>query len=164
MINRRTVANWLKRLPWTGELAIHIMRLWQPWRTVGAVGVVYNDKGEVLIVEHVFHPKYPWGLPGGWMSRKEDPADTVRREVQEETGLNVQVIRPLLVEHTPFLSRHLDICYLCYAPVDAGEVKLSSELLAYRWIDPHESVPLVRFHARAVAAAFEQGVFTKVAV
>lgn len=95
------------------------------------------------------------------MSRREDPADTVRREVLEETGLNVRVLRPLLIEHTPFLNRHLDVCFLCYAPPDAGEVKLSSELLSYRWIEVTDPVPLVRFHSRAIQAAEQQGVFAK---
>ena len=42
-------------------------------------------QGQVLLVEHVFHPYAPWGLPGGWIDRNESPSQTaVIRELQEE--------------------------------------------------------------------------------
>jgi ADP-ribose pyrophosphatase YjhB (NUDIX family) len=151
---KRTLANWLKRFPWMGVVVQRLYRWWQPWRTVGAVGVVVNDEGHILIVEHVFHPKFPWGLPGGWMGHHEDPDETVQREVFEETGLRVKVVRPLLVEHTPFLARHLDVSYLCRVEPGSGEITLSNELLDYRWIDPDDDeVQLKRAHLRAIEAA-----------
>lgn len=159
-MDKRKVAALLKRVPWTGYIAQSIWRIWQPWVTVGVVGAVFNDAGKLLVVEHVFHPKYPWGLPGGWMNRGEDPDETVRREIREETALHVEVVKPLIVARTPYLSRHLDMAYLCYAPPDAGEIILSSELLAYRWIDPSEfeslqprALPMPRFHSRVIEFA-----------
>jgi 8-oxo-dGTP pyrophosphatase MutT (NUDIX family) len=130
--------------------------VWQPWVTVGAVGVIFNDDGRLLIVEHVFHPKFPWGLPGGWMARHEDPDETVRREVYEETALRIRVVKPLLIMRTAWLPRHLDLAYLCYAPRDAGEIRLSGELLAYQWIDPAQCPPMALFHERAVKAALAE--------
>jgi len=151
--NKQRIAALLKRIPWAGVLAMQVWRTWQPWVTVGAVGAVFNDEGRLLIVEHVYHPKFPWGLPGGWMSRNEDPDQTVRREVLEETALRVEVIKPLIVMHTQFLARHLDIAYLCYAPPNAGEVHLSGELLAYQWADPADLPPMPLFHQRTAQAA-----------
>jgi 8-oxo-dGTP pyrophosphatase MutT (NUDIX family) len=153
---RRRLATFIRRFPFVSGLAQRVYRHLQPWRTVGAVGVVMNDAGHVLIVEHVFHPIYPWGLPGGWMGRREDPGETVRREVLEETGLRVRVVCPLLVEHTPYLARHLDVCFLCVVEADNGPVTLSDELLDYRWIDPDQGeLPLRRAHLRAINAARE---------
>jgi 8-oxo-dGTP pyrophosphatase MutT (NUDIX family) len=57
------------------------------------------------------------------------------------------------VEHTPFLSGHLDLSYLCRLDEGAAEVRLSLELLDYRWIDPSEPLPLVHFHHRSLQAA-----------
>lgn len=121
--------------------------------TAGAVGAVYNRDGKILIVEHVFHPKYPWGLPGGWMNRNEDPIQTVARELREETGLQVTVERPLIISAKSELRSHLDFGFLCRA--DSDEIHLSGELLDYRWITPGDDAvpPMMRFHTAVVEAA-----------
>lgn len=53
----------------------------------GAVGVLERD-GHVLLVRTVYRPG--WGLPGGMLSRREAPAATVVRELQEELGIEVE--------------------------------------------------------------------------
>ena len=126
-------------------------RFRQPWITVGALGAVFNDDGQLLIVEHVFHPNCPWGLPGGWMNRDEDPAETIIREMREETGLTVVVECPLMIQRTRELRAHLDVAFLCRAL--PGTIKLSAELLDYRWIDPTALPIMLRFHRRVVAEA-----------
>ncbi len=153
-LDKRRVAAFIRRAPWTGRMAQAMWRLWQPWVTVGAVGAVFDDAGRLLLVEHVFHPLFPWGLPGGWMLRNENPDETVRREVYEETGLRIEVVKPLLISHTKYLPRHLDMAYLCHAP--GGEVHLSSELLAYEWVDPLYTPPMAEFHRRVLKAALAE--------
>ncbi|MFB7506933.1 NUDIX hydrolase [Streptomyces broussonetiae] len=55
-----------------------------------------------------------WVLPGGGMEHGEDPYDTVRREVTEETGYRIRVTGLLgvdslrLVNH-PRVGRHTDL-------------------------------------------------------
>lgn len=156
-MNKYRIAAFLKRVPWLSFTAQYVWRfVFQPWVTAGVVGVVLNDAGQLLLVEHVFHPKYPWGLPGGWMGRSEDPDETIRREVREETGMRIQVIRPLLVMRSRFVRRHLDMAYLCYAPPDAGHITLSEELLSYRWLDPAEVLRqyrMIYFHRLVIETA-----------
>jgi len=126
-------------------------RLRQPWITVGVLGAVFNDAGQLLIVEHVFHPMCPWGLPGDWMERNEDPTQTITRELREETGLSVIAERPLLIRRSRELRAHLDIAYLCRA--EPGPITLSVELLDYRWIDPTNLPLLIAFHRQVVETA-----------
>ena len=156
MINKRQIATLVQRFPWVGQAFPPFYRLIQPWVTVGAVGVIFNTDGHMLIVEHVFHPRFPWGLPGGWMSRHEDPAQTVAREVMEETSLKVEVIKPLLITQTEFLASHLDVAFLCQLPPGSAEVHLSGELLDYRWVDPLQAPPMARFHTKAIKAALNE--------
>ncbi|MCV9950700.1 NUDIX hydrolase [Paenibacillus sp. BT-177] len=56
---------------------------------VAVLGIFTNDAGEVLLLKHVYR-KQPWGIPGGWMEL-EQPETALRREVREETGLEVEI-------------------------------------------------------------------------
>ena len=123
--------------------------------SAGVVGVVLNAQREILIVEHVFHPDWPWGLPGGWLGSGESPRHGLQRELQEETGLSVRIVRPLLVENGFYFRTHLDISFLCIAENDVQA--LSSELSAYRWVRPDDLPAMVPFHAASIAEALEPG-------
>ena len=59
------------------------MRILSP----GAAAIVLNEHGEVLLQCRSDDGR--WGLPGGALEPGEEPADTVVREVWEETGLHV---------------------------------------------------------------------------
>jgi len=155
-LDKRGIANLLKKAPWTGYAAQAVYRLWQERITAGVVGAIFDADGRLLIVEHVFHPKLPWGLPGGWMNRNEEPGETIQREIREETGLMIEVVKPLLIARTPFLRAHLDIAYLCKLLDSAAPVHLSGELLAHEWVNPLSLPPMANFHARVVKAAIAE--------
>jgi 8-oxo-dGTP diphosphatase len=150
---RQVIARWLKQASWMSDGMRFVLQLTQPRFTAGVVGVVLNVKGEVLLVEHVFHPRTPWGLPGGWMERGESPARALCRELQEETGVQVTVSHPLLIDTGYYYRTHLDIAYLCHAQNDVRE--LSSELLDYRWASLDDLPSLLPFHQAAALAARE---------
>ncbi len=59
-------------------------------RTVGALAVIRDDDGRVLLVRTAYPPRL-WNLPGGRLERGETPGGGLRREVREETGLDVAV-------------------------------------------------------------------------
>ena len=65
------------------------MRLAHTRFTVTAGAVIFNDKREVLLLKHRFRAGSGWGLPGGFMESGEQPIDTLRRELREEIGLEV---------------------------------------------------------------------------
>jgi mutator protein MutT len=57
-----------------------------------ALGVVLNERGEVLLVRRRLEPyRDHWALPAGYQEIDETPAETVVREVREETGVEVEV-------------------------------------------------------------------------
>jgi 8-oxo-dGTP pyrophosphatase MutT (NUDIX family) len=113
------------------------------------VGVVFNSAGEILFLEHVFRPNYNWGLPGGWVERNENPADTVRREFEEEVGLPVEVRRLLLCrvqgnEPQSSIPAGLGLAYYCrlVRDEDAFNLKIPTrkpyEILSAKWVAPQE--------------------------
>lgn len=56
---------------------------------VAVLGVITNEKGQVLLLKHVYRSE-PWGIPGGWMEL-EDPEAALEREIHEETQLKVEI-------------------------------------------------------------------------
>lgn len=70
-----------------GPLKRALVRAGTPSFTVGAVCLIEHD-GEVLLLWQP-HRK-GWSLPGGLLSRGEEPDDAVTREVAEEVGLTIE--------------------------------------------------------------------------
>ena len=147
----RRLAGFLRRNPWVIASARGAWRLTRPKFSVGVVGVVFNDDNQVLMVEHVFHPYIPWGLPGGWVERNEHPAVGVCRELQEELSLTVTA-GPIIAADL-IGSAHLDLAYLCLAQGPVG--KLSYELLQYGWYAPDDLPQTHTFHRKAIAQALD---------
>lgn len=65
----------------------------------GVIGVVF-DQNAVLILKRCDVPV--WVLPGGGIDPGEQPEDAVVREVLEETGFHVEIVRKV-AEYTPLI-------------------------------------------------------------
>lgn len=102
---------------------------------VGVVGAVLNDAGQILLLKHTYRGKYPWGLPSGWLKRGEQPMDGLKRELKEETGMEVDVIKPLIVSGDDECPR-VDLIFLCRL-ID-GSFSASEEVSSARFFDMHE--------------------------
>lgn len=140
------LARSLARIPGLIVLAFPFYRFLRPKYSMGVVGLLFNEAGEVLLVEHVFHPRIPWGLPGGWVDHDEDPQHAVLRELREELSIHATALMVVTAEKT--LRNHLDLAYLCQTHDSVGT--LSYELLAYRWFPLDHLPPLLRFHYEAI--------------
>lgn len=147
---RQQLARIVRRIPKLMLIPYYTYRFFQPKYSIGVVGVVINKHQQVLLVEHVFHPKLPWGLPGGWIGFNENPETTIAREILEELELRVTVKHLLLIQRTKY--HHIDIAYLCEPQGEIGTV--SYELLKYSWVSRSDLPVLHTFHYEAIEAAF----------
>ncbi|MGN6515761.1 MAG: NUDIX hydrolase [Rhizomicrobium sp.] len=60
---------------------------------LGVAAVIWNDRREVLLIRRTKEPrKGQWSLPGGKVEFGESIEDALRREIREETGLEVALL------------------------------------------------------------------------
>ena len=60
---------------------------------IGVAAVIWNDRREVLLIRRTKPPREgQWSLPGGRLEFGETLEDGVRREVREETGLEIALL------------------------------------------------------------------------
>ncbi|MBA0053200.1 NUDIX hydrolase [Streptomyces sp. AJS327] len=81
-----------------------------PGRRLGALALITNPEGHILLVEKIYRKEkgdpHPWGLPGGCAQPDEDLHDAFRRELLEETGQRVEPGDLLTVHHMPANPPH----------------------------------------------------------
>jgi phosphoglycolate phosphatase-like HAD superfamily hydrolase/ADP-ribose pyrophosphatase YjhB (NUDIX family) len=115
-----------------------------PVVTVGAL--IFNDAGEVLLLRtHKWSDL--WGIPGGKIQWGETAEAALRRELREETNLEVRDVRLVLVQdciHSPEFYRDAHFVLLnytcrCAAP---AVVRLNDEAREFRWVRPAEALAL----------------------
>jgi len=68
----------------------------QPRKRVGADVLIRDEHDRILLVDPRYKPD--WDLPGGMSEANEPPAQTVRRELKEELGLDLHAGRLLCVD------------------------------------------------------------------
>jgi len=107
-----------------------------PIVTVGAL--IFNSAQEVLMVRtHKWSNL--WGIPGGKIKWGEASMDAVRREIKEETNLDITDIKFVLVQdciHSKEFYRDAHFVLLNYTCRCAGEpeVKLNDEAREFAWV------------------------------
>ena len=101
--------------------------------------VVEDDQGRVLLIHRTDNDL--WALPGGGHDLGESIADTVVREVQEETGIKVEVSdlvglytdpRHIIAYDDGEVRQQFSICFRAH-PI-SGELHNSSESNEVRWV------------------------------
>lgn len=104
--------------------------------TVSAAGIILNERGEVLLLDHVLRPDSGWGVPGGFIEKGEQPEAAFRREVREETGIKV---RDVVLHRIRTLGRHIEVIFIANG-VGEPEVK-SPEIKKLAWFAPDALPP-----------------------
>jgi ADP-ribose pyrophosphatase YjhB (NUDIX family) len=90
-----------------------------PTPKVDVRGLILNEAHEVLLVKESLDGK--WSLPGGWAEVGFSPSEVIRKEIEEETGLDATVVRLLAVydkkchPHPPQPLYVYKLVFLCEA-------------------------------------------------
>ena len=113
-----------------------------PERPIVGVGAVIVDDGKILLIRRKYEPlKGHWSLPGGMVEIGEPLEAALTREMQEETGLLVDVgpvievfDRIMRDEQRRVRYHFVLIDYLCWP--SGGTLLAGSDVDAAIWADP----------------------------
>ncbi len=127
---RRVLLRIWRDVPFPDWMRLLFLRMLNPSFMVGAMALIQDEQGRILVLEHTYRREIPWGLPGGWLKHAESPESGLAREVWEETGLRVSV--DVLLAADFWGSTQLDLLYRC--SVLSGSYQPSDETALHRWV------------------------------
>lgn len=115
-----------------------------PVPTVGAL--IFDEAGRVLMI-HTHKWSDLWGIPGGKIKLGEASEAALRRELKEETDLDITDIRFVLVQdciHSKEFYRDAHFVLLNYTCRRTGTnpVQLNHEARDFRWVTVAEALKL----------------------
>jgi ADP-ribose pyrophosphatase YjhB (NUDIX family) len=128
----------------------------------GVAAVIRDGQGRILLQRRSDNGL--WGLPGGSVEIGESLRDAILREVQEETGLGVEVVRLIGVYSDPRIQivRYPDgnvvhyISTLFACRILAGALRTCEETLELRFFKaadlPEDLVPMHRIRIQDALA------------
>ena len=105
-----------------------------------ALAVIVNNDNKILLLKRADDSKIwqpnKWGLVGGGIENRETPEQAVKREIKEETGLNInKFIKTFTIQRNPDNIEHI---FPCRYNGDPTDIKLNEENSNYGWFDVTE--------------------------
>jgi len=123
-----------------------------PEPTVGAL--IFNPQGKVFLMRsHKWRGR--WVLPGGHIELGERMEDALRREVKEETNLDIRDIEFICFQEfiydERFWKRRHFIFFDYACRTDSTDIKLNDEAQEYVWGTLEEALKMPVEHYTTVA-------------
>lgn len=115
-----------KRIP--SRFRLTIIRVTQKKFTASVAVIITNANEKVLLLEHILRPASGWGIPGGFIEHDEQPENAIRRELREETGIELENLKMIRVRT---LNRHIEMLFR--AESNGTARVLSREIKSLDW-------------------------------
>lgn len=144
----KTLLKIWKHVPFNKSLRTFFLRTINDQFLIGVTGVIFNDKNEILLLKHTYR-KTAWSLPGGYLQAKEHPRQGLAREIKEETGFTVKIIKYIKTRTNN--DGRIDLCY--FGKYKSGRFKKSDEVIKYKFAPVSELPKLIDDQYEQIAEA-----------
>jgi len=105
---------------------------------IGINAIIINEEGQILLEKRI--DDNSWCLPGGWCEVGITAEDNLHKEVKEETGYEVEIVRLYrMFCRTPnkrSVQTTYHIVYEC--KIIGGELAVSHESQNVAWLNPND--------------------------
>ncbi len=119
-----------------------------PTHIVAVGGIVLNDKGQILLVKT---HNYRWVFPGGQVEEGENLIEALKREIREESGIEVEVGELFCISSNTrkypgyngvkVIPTKVMLDFVCKAT--GGELGISDENSESGWFAPEEALSMI---------------------
>jgi 8-oxo-dGTP diphosphatase len=114
---------------------------------VGVKALIQNSSGKYLLLRRaktmINETETHWDIPGGRIEPEEALQDALRREIIEETSLQIETEPELLTAQDIFVpAADLHVVRLTYRLQGDGDVALSHEHQDTKWVTLEEALAL----------------------
>ncbi|MCK5476748.1 MAG: NUDIX domain-containing protein [Candidatus Aenigmarchaeota archaeon] len=110
------------------------------------VGIlIHNNKNEIFLARsHKWKNK--WIVPGGHLEWGETLHGCAKREVKEETNLDVDNIKLIDIQESIFSEEYHEKRHMVFidfsAKVQSNKIKLNDELQEYKWFKTQDALKI----------------------
>ena len=123
-----------------------------------AVGVLFNEQGEVLIGQRVVKDNYyqKWEFPGGKLEQGESPQDALIREFREEVGIEIASSENFMVLEHNYPDRHVRLHVQVIKKFAGHASSMEGQALKWLALSDLESIDFLQGNQAIVDALIEQ--------
>lgn len=108
---------------------------------LGTPVIIRNSKKQILLGKRsknsLYYPGY-WGLPGGITEYGESFAEGAKREIREELGVEIKLVKEGKKVYELISDRVHDVAIAFHAKIIEGIPKPKDETSQIKWFDPSE--------------------------
>ena len=123
--------------------SLRVRRVREPG--AGGCALCVDEAGRVLLTRRAWEPYAGmWDLPGGFLDEDEHPLDALRRELAEETGLEVEPTEwfgAFVIRYGDEPDARWVLNLVWRAQVVGGEEQAADDVSELRWFEADELPP-----------------------
>ncbi len=110
---------------------------------VAITALIKNKAGDkfLIVKRHKNEIAFPgkWAFPGGKVERGQDILETLRKEIMEEVGLEIEDFKKFIKDYTFIRPDGHNVVGLCFEIIAKTEdITISEDFEDFKWITPEE--------------------------